>query len=149
MRTSTSFRFSAELRLSRQPIAIESTDGQGTLPPSSLEWLEHYFHASDEPLKTPALCPSVISKDHSFQENVWHTLLTHVPFGQTITYGRLAELAGNGKAARAVGTAMRRNPFQLLVPCHRVIRSNGEMGNYAGGERNKVKSWLLEHEERH
>jgi methylated-DNA-[protein]-cysteine S-methyltransferase len=42
---------------------------------------------------------------------------------------------------------MRRNPFQLIVPCHRVIRSNGVMGNYGGGERNTVKFWLLKHEQ--
>ena len=106
-----------------------------------------YFHCGDTPLKTPELCPSIISTNDSFQENVWRTLLNHVHYGQTITYGQLAALAGNKRSARAVGTAMRRNPFQLIVPCHRVIRSNGDMGNYAGGERNNVKIWLLKHEQ--
>ena len=95
----------------------------------------------------PELCPNIISKSRSFQENVWYTLLHQVPFGQTVTYGQLAEMAGNKNAARAVGTAMRRNPFPLLVPCHRVIRSNGTIGNYSGGERNAVKCWLLKHEQ--
>lgn len=69
-----------------------------------------------------------------------------VLFGQTITYGQLAKLTGSVRAARAVGTAMRCNPYQLIVPCHRVIRSNGVLGNYAGGIRNDTKRWLLEHE---
>ncbi|CAF1628070.1 unnamed protein product [Adineta ricciae] len=114
---------------------------------SCREWLDDYFHAGVHPIKTPKLCPTVILKGNSFQENVWYTLLKRVPFGHVITYGELAKLAGNTGAARAVGTAMRRNPFQLIVPCHRVICSNGKRGNYGGGERNSVKVWLLKHEQ--
>jgi methylated-DNA-[protein]-cysteine S-methyltransferase len=116
------------------------------MPESCLNWLRTYFHSPDELSQTPKLCPEVMAKKNSYQEQVWLTLLKHVQFGQTITYGQLANLTGNKNASRAVGTAMRRNPFQLIVPCHRVIRSNGLSGNYSGGERNNVKRWLLKHE---
>ena len=68
--------------------------------------------------------------------------LAKVPYGQTVTYGQLAELCGNPKAARAVGTVMRKNPFIIVLPCHRVLPANGGLGNYyAGGPENK--DWLL------
>ena len=117
------------------------------MPDDCLNWLKAYFHRSLTELEHfPIICSRVLTKTHSFQENVWYTLLYEISFGQTITYGELAALAGNKSAARAVGSAMRRNPFQILIPCHRVIRSTGEQGKYGGGERNRVKSWLLAYE---
>ncbi len=65
-----------------------------------------------------------------------------IPYGQVITYRDLAERAGNVLASRAAGTSMARNPLPLLVPCHRVIRTDGGLGNYGGGER--MKRRLLE-----
>ena len=129
-----------------QTVEVQSSHGKNPISESCLNWLRTYFHSPDKLSKTPDLCSNVIAKNNSFQENVWHTLLNNIHYGQTITYGQLAELAGNKNAARAVGTAMRCNPFQLVVPCHRVIRSNGDTGSYGGGERNNVKVWLLEHE---
>ena len=83
----------------------------------------------------------------SFTTRVWHTLLTKVPVGQTLSYGRLALLSGStAKASRAVGQAMRTNPVMIIIPCHRVILANGMMGNYASGKKNDVKAWLLRHE---
>jgi methylated-DNA-[protein]-cysteine S-methyltransferase len=67
-----------------------------------------------------------------FQRHVLLTLRAEVPAGETVTYGELAEIAGRPGAARAVGTAMRRNPVQLLIPCHRVVAANG-IGGYGGG----------------
>ncbi|CAF0770154.1 unnamed protein product [Rotaria sordida] len=131
-----------------QTIEIQSSSGKIPIPKSCLNWLHTYFHSPNHLAKIPELCPNIVSKNDSFQENVWRTLLNNVHFGQTVTYGQLAELAGNKNAARAVGTAMRCNPFQLLVPCHRVIRSNGDIGNYSGGKRNNVKYWLLNHEQK-
>ncbi len=130
-----------------QSIEVQSSYGEDPIPASCLNWLHTYFHSPNKLSTTPELCPNITSNSDSFQENVWRTLLNHVKYGETITYGQLAELAGNKNAARAVGTAMRRNPFQLIVPCHRVIRSNGDTGNYAGGIRNNVKHWLLKHEQ--
>lgn len=67
-------------------------------------------------------------------------------FGQVISYGSLASLCGSARACRAVGLAMRNNPISLIMPCHRVIQSGGKVGNYSGGQKNKIKVWLLEHE---
>lgn len=67
-----------------------------------------------------------------FQRHVLLTLRAEVPAGETVTYGELAEMAGRPGAARAVGTAMRKNPVQLLIPCHRVVAANG-IGGYGGG----------------
>ncbi|MBE6895085.1 MAG: methylated-DNA--[protein]-cysteine S-methyltransferase [Ruminococcaceae bacterium] len=70
------------------------------------------------------------------------TQLAKVPYGQTITYGQLAEKAGSKGAARAVGTVMRKNKFVIVLPCHRVLPQGNKLGNYsAGGPANK--EWLL------
>jgi methylated-DNA-[protein]-cysteine S-methyltransferase len=65
-----------------------------------------------------------------------------VPFGEMITYRDAAERAGNPRAFRAAGTALGSNPTPIVVPCHRVIRSDGEIGNYGGGP--EMKRFLLE-----
>jgi methylated-DNA-[protein]-cysteine S-methyltransferase len=70
---------------------------------------------------------------HGFRATVLHHLATDVDYGRTASYAALAELAGNPKAVRAVGTACATNPIPVVVPCHRVVRSDGSMGNYAGG----------------
>lgn len=78
-----------------------------------------------------------------FQRRVWAALL-RIPYGQTTTYGRLAEELGDPKAVRAVGAANGRNPISIIVPCHRVIGADGRLTGYGGGlER---KQWLLAHE---
>ena len=77
---------------------------------------------------------------------MWKILTEHIEFGQTISYGGLAKLCGNTKACRAVGHAMATNPVQLVMPCHRVVQSNGNLGNYAWGKQNSVKQWLLTYE---
>jgi methylated-DNA-[protein]-cysteine S-methyltransferase len=64
-----------------------------------------------------------------------------VPFGEMITYRDAAELAGNARAFRAAGTALGSNPIPIVVPCHRVIRSDGDVGNYGGGP--EMKHFLL------
>ena len=69
----------------------------------------------------------------SFQKLCYDTLKRHVPVGSVITYGNLAKLIKRPKAYRAVGTAMNKNPNAPEVPCHRVVKSNGELGDYAFG----------------
>ena len=78
-----------------------------------------------------------------FQVKVWHELL-NVPYGSTISYLELARRTGNVKAVRAVGGANGNNPVSVIVPCHRIIGSNGRLVGYRGGL--KRKKWLLEHE---
>jgi methylated-DNA-[protein]-cysteine S-methyltransferase len=64
---------------------------------------------------------------------VLETLRREVPWGETVTYGELALMAGAPGAARAVGTTMATNPVPLVVPCHRVVASGGRIGGYGGG----------------
>jgi methylated-DNA-[protein]-cysteine S-methyltransferase len=66
---------------------------------------------------------------------------SRVPFGEVITYGDAAARAGNARAFRAAGTALGSNPIPIVVPCHRVIRAGGEIGNYGGGP--EMKRFLL------
>ena len=83
---------------------------------------------------------------HGFYRRVLDALMT-VDYGTTVSYGELAHMAGSPGAARAVGTAMSTNPIPLVVPCHRVVRSDGSVGEYGGSP--EVKAWLLEHERSH
>jgi methylated-DNA-[protein]-cysteine S-methyltransferase len=68
-----------------------------------------------------------------FRSTVLHHLATDVDYGRTASYAALAALAGNPRAVRAVGSACATNPLPVVVPCHRVVRSDGAIGNYAGG----------------
>lgn len=76
-----------------------------------------------------------------FQKSVWRRLLS-IPFGATTSYGELAKTLGKPKASRAVGAANGQNPLPIVVPCHRVIGSNGKLTGFAGGL--EVKKQLLE-----
>lgn len=78
-----------------------------------------------------------------FQRSVWQALRT-IPYGTTITYAQLAARIGSPKAIRAAGLANGQNPISIVVPCHRVIGSNGTLTGYGGGL--PRKKWLLEHE---
>jgi methylated-DNA-[protein]-cysteine S-methyltransferase len=80
-----------------------------------------------------------------FQQRVWQAL-QRIPFGQQRTYGSLAAELGNPNASRAVGLANGRNPISIVVPCHRVVGSDGTLTGYAGGL--EAKRWLLNHEAR-
>lgn len=102
------------------------------------DWLDRYF-AGQQPDVT-RLPLSV--QGTAFQQRVWQAL-AKIPYGQTTTYKALAEQL-NCQSAQAVGGAVGRNPLAILVPCHRVLGSNGQLTGYAGGL--DRKSWLLAHE---
>lgn len=87
--------------------------------------------------------PLDISSGTAFQRAVWQALLT-VPYGQTASYAQIAQQIGRPAAVRAVGAANGRNPLSIVVPCHRIIASNGALTGYAGGLLNKT--YLLQHE---
>ena len=78
-----------------------------------------------------------------FQKQVWEELQI-IPFGKTVSYLELSKQLGDVKAIRAVANANGKNPLWIIVPCHRVIGSNGNLTGYAGGLHRK--QWLLEHE---
>jgi methylated-DNA-[protein]-cysteine S-methyltransferase len=100
--------------------------------------LKEYFagtrHAFDLPLH-PHGTP--------FQLEVWGALLA-IPYGETTSYGVIAQRIGRRNAVRAVGAANGANPLSIIVPCHRVIGSNGDLTGYGGGL--PAKRWLLAHE---
>lgn len=78
-----------------------------------------------------------------FQKKVWKALC-EIPYGKTVSYLELSKKLGDPKAIRAVAAANGKNPLWIIVPCHRVIGSNGDLVGYAGGLHRK--KWLLEHE---
>ena len=86
-------------------------------------YLEHKLTRFDLPL-APQGTP--------FQHAVWQALL-QVPYGQTLSYGRLAALAGHPGAARATGAACGRNPIAIIIPCHRIVGVQGQLTGYNGG----------------
>jgi methylated-DNA-[protein]-cysteine S-methyltransferase len=101
--------------------------------------LERYFKG-----ETPVLDSIPVELNGtSFQKNVWQAL-RRIPCGTTISYAELAKRIGDPAAVRAVGTANGANPVAVIVPCHRVIGSNGKLTGYGGGIARK--QWLLEHE---
>ncbi|MDP7069414.1 MAG: methylated-DNA--[protein]-cysteine S-methyltransferase, partial [Candidatus Peribacteraceae bacterium] len=121
--------------LESHPEEIESHD-QLT---ACIDQLREYFEGKRSAFDSMALrYPAT-----DFQVEVWNALM-EVPFGQTLTYGELAERAGHKGASRAVGTAMNLNPLPIIIPCHRVLPSSGDIGEYASGSHRK--EWLLRHE---
>lgn len=102
------------------------------------EQLNEYFEGQRKEFDLP-LAP----EGTEFQQKVW-TALQQIPFGHSTSYGHLADTLGDIKATRAVGTANGQNPIGIVIPCHRVIGSKGELTGYAGGLHRK--KWLLEHE---
>lgn len=110
--------------------------------PSCLEnavvQLQEYFAGQRKVFQLPLQL-----KGTAFQKSVWQELL-HIPYGKTCSYLELARKLGDIKAVRAVAAANGQNPFWIVVPCHRVIGSDGSLTGYAGGLWRK--KWLLEHE---
>ena len=78
-----------------------------------------------------------------FQKKVWSELL-NIPYGKTVTYQQMANTLGDPKVIRAAASANGKNPISIVIPCHRVIGSDGSLTGYAGGLHRK--KWLLEHE---
>ena len=87
------------------------------------KWIESYLKRKEAPFER-------IPDGTPFQQKVWATL-SQIPFGTTQSYGELAQNIGNPNAQRAVGGACHRNPYPLLIPCHRVIQANKKMGGFA------------------
>ncbi|MCK6161515.1 MAG: methylated-DNA--[protein]-cysteine S-methyltransferase [Corynebacterium striatum] len=103
--------------------------------------LDEYFAGARRTFSVP-IDESLTS---GFRQRV-QRLLTDIPYGATTTYAQLADAAANPKAVRAVGSACARNPVPIIVPCHRVLRSDGSLGGYRGGV--EAKRFLLELETR-
>ncbi len=100
-------------------------------------WLQDYFAG-----KNPAVDLPIAPKGTAFQQRVWQAC-REVPYGETRSYGELARRIGCG-SARAVGSALGRNPVWLLIPCHRIVGSGGDLTGYAGGLEKKAALLRLE-----
>ncbi|AHF16983.1 methylated-DNA--[protein]-cysteine S-methyltransferase [Niabella soli] len=96
------------------------------------EQLAAYFAGKRQQFELPL---KFIGTD--FQKRVWELLLD-IPFGQTISYGEMAKRVGDIKTVRAVGGALNKNPIPIIVPCHRVVGSDGKMVGFGGGVANKI-----------
>lgn len=107
-------------------------------------WLDRYFAGERPQASELPLAPS----GTEYRQRVWRVLLG-IPYGQTRAYGEVARLlesvTGTRTSARAVGTAVGRNPISIIIPCHRVVGSDGSLTGYAGGV--DKKALLLAHEE--
>lgn len=102
--------------------------------------LQEYFSGERRTFQLP-----LVPEGTEFQKKVWE-LLGRIPFGKTLSYQALSLQYGDPKAIRAVASANGKNPFAVIVPCHRVVGSNQSLTGYAGGLWRK--RWLLEHEAR-
>ena len=112
----------ADIRLATGPLTSVRPDSHSTST-SDIEHLVLY-------------APSLTLCGTSFQLAVWKALLS-IPRGTTVSYRQLAAIAGHPTATRAVGTAIGRNPIAVIIPCHRVIRADGSLGNYHWGSERK------------
>ena len=103
----------------------------------AIRWLNVYFSGA-----SPDFLPPLHPQGSSFRHAVWNVLLT-IPRGQTMTYGEIARRL-NVRSAQAVGGAVGHNPVSILIPCHRVVGSDGSLTGYAGGLERKERLLQLE-----
>lgn len=106
-------------------------------------WLDQYFAG-----EVPSVPISLRFEGTPFQNEVWEILRT-IPYGETVTYGAIAHQLAKKRgiarmAAQAVGGAVGHNPISIIVPCHRVVGSNGSLTGYAGGIEKKIQLLTLE-----
>ncbi len=116
---------------------LERRDDEPVLVEASRQ-LSEYFLGSRTAFALPLRAAGT-----AFQQQVWERL-REIPFGETSSYRALAVEISRPSACRAVGAANGRNPLSIVVPCHRVVGSDGSLTGYAGGE--PAKKWLLAHE---
>jgi methylated-DNA-[protein]-cysteine S-methyltransferase len=109
-----------------QPEASWEESAQGAVG-EAMRQLREYFAGRRSEFELP-LAP----EGTEFQRTVWNRL-REIPYGETISYGELAKRVGNPKASRAVGAANGQNPIPIVIPCHRVIGSNGKLTGFGGG----------------
>lgn len=106
-------------------------------------WLDIYFQG-----KAPDFTPPLVMETTPFRKAVWEIMLS-IPYGQTMTYGEIADRIAKQKgilkmSAQAVGGAVGHNSISIIIPCHRVVGTNGSLTGYAGGLDKKVKLLTLE-----
>ena len=115
-----------------------------TVSENLIEWLDRYFAGEKPKISELQLAPN----GGEFRKLVWD-ILCEIPYGETITYGEIAKKVAfkmnkKSMSSQAVGGAVGHNPISIIIPCHRVMGTNGNLTGYAGGIDKKIK--LLEHE---
>jgi methylated-DNA-[protein]-cysteine S-methyltransferase len=131
-RTLTSIRICAE---------GPATRGAATAVRAAVEQLEQWLAGERQDFDLP-LEPAATPRGQ-----VLRAALVAVPYGETLSYGAFARRMES--SPRAIGQLCARNPFPIVVPCHRILGSGGALGHYSGGEGPRTKTWLLDHERRH
>lgn len=124
----------AIVKVSFSPVMAE--EKETNLIKKTYQELCEYFAGQRKSFDIPLLLEGT-----DFQQRVWNELIK-IPYGKTVTYKDIAINCGNKKASRAVGMANNKNPIAIIIPCHRVIGSNGKLTGYAGGL--DIKKKLLE-----
>lgn len=119
----------------------EFTEGEHPLFDTLKQQFEEYLDGNRREFDLP-----LVLSGTPFQQRVWNEL-RNIPYGVTRTYLQQAKVLGDEKAIRAVARANGENCFAVIIPCHRIIGSDGSLTGYAGGLKNK--KWLLEHEAKH
>ncbi len=161
MTTSTAPQF---LRRTTSPIGrIELLGNDDAVTSLSIEHAGHLPHESMPEHSNPVLEKAVAQlgeyfagtrqnfdvpvevQGTAFQKEIWQQL-SELDFGEVVSYGDLGQATGRAAAGRAVGGAVGANPIPIIVPCHRVLASNGRITGYSGGDGIPTKRWLLDHE---
>ena len=114
---------------------VKSTGKASEMTRRAVKELEEYFQGKRKEFTVPC-----VPEGTDFQKRVWEAL-TRIPYGVTRTYKEIAVEIGNSRSSRAVGMANHKNPVPIIIPCHRVIGSDGRLTGYAGGL--GVKEFLL------
>lgn len=125
----------------RDRLGLDAVERESLLLTRLSQELAAYFAGELRRFTVPCRAPGT-----PFQQLVWREL-ANVPCGRTRSYAEIASAIGQPSACRAVGSANGANPISILLPCHRVVRSDGALGGYGGGL--VRKRWLLEHETSH
>ena len=118
-------------------LGVEYQEKETPILSETARWLDVYFSGKD-----PGFLPPLHPQGSPFRQAVWDILLT-IPRGQTMTYGEIARRLGV-RCAQAVGGAVGHNPISILIPCHRVVGSDGSLTGYAGGLDRKTRLLQLE-----
>lgn len=129
----------AEISFPRDGLTAEK-HGDSAVLDACISQLDEFFQGKRATFDVP-----LDLRGTYFQISVWRSLLL-IPCGDTWSYGKVAVQVGRAKASRAVGGANHNNPVAIIVPCHRVVGSNGKLVGYGGGLWRK--EWLLEHEKK-
>ena len=131
-------KYEQKIQKLQRKYQVRITRGTNTIIALLKQELTAYFAGSLYAFSVP-----IVLSGSAFQNNSWR-ILTEIPYGETITYAQQALLIGNQKASRAVASANSNNTLAIIVPCHRVIASNGKLSGYASGIHRK--EWLIQHE---